>query len=263
MRKLLTLLSILLVVALTACFTSRGDTFRNNNSQLGMGPGSGMMDRHHVQVPREYSELRNPISANDESLERGRNIYTEYCATCHGDYGNGDGPGGVSLDPVPAAIAHTSQMMSDAYLFWRITEGGTSFETGMIPYRDILSENERWDVINYVRALGNGQIQPDNFIGGERFDGTFELRNRAEMLSQAVGEGLITRVEADIFDLVHAEIDRYTQEESLSGLSSIHGRADGLPEILDCLVTSGEISREAMVTFLEIHGILIDAGVME
>jgi len=271
MRKLLTLFSIFMVVALAACSASRddtnlnplekeSDTFQSNNS---MGPGSGMMDQHHAQVPGEYSGLRNLISANDESLERGGEIYAVHCATCHGDFGNGDGPGGESLDPAPAPIAHTSQMMSDAYLFWRITEGGTGFETGMIPYRDILTENQRWDVINYMRALGSGHVQPDKFIGGEPFDDASELRNRAEMLSQVVGEGLITRVEADLFDKVHSEIDRYTQDESLSGLGSINGRADALPDILEALVASGGITTDEMNTFLELHDILIDAGVMQ
>lgn len=98
-----------------------------------MGPGSGMMNRHHVKIPDEYAGLNNPVPADDASLARGGEICTTHCATCHGNFCNGDGPGGASLDPAPAPIGHTSQMISDAYLFGRITEGGVPFGTGMIP----------------------------------------------------------------------------------------------------------------------------------
>jgi len=47
----------------------------------------------------------------------------------HGDGGMGDGPAGKGLVPAPVPIAHTSQMMSDSYLFRRISEGGAQFET--------------------------------------------------------------------------------------------------------------------------------------
>jgi len=83
------------------------------------------------------------------------------------------------------------------------------------------------------------------------------------MLSQVVGASHITRVEIDLFDKLNAEINRYTQEESFSGLGPSNGRADALPEILETLIASGEISREAMVIFLDIHEILIYAGVMQ
>ena len=67
----------------------------------------------------------------------------------------GDGPTASALDPAPAAIAHTSQMSGDDYLFWRISEGGVPFETAM-PVFKALEEQDRWDVIDYIRALGKG-----------------------------------------------------------------------------------------------------------
>ena len=67
-----------------------------------MGPGSGMMARHHVRVPEPYAGLTNPVPPDQASLERGAELYTTLCASCHGDGGMGDGPAGVSLDPLPA-----------------------------------------------------------------------------------------------------------------------------------------------------------------
>lgn len=228
----------------------------------GMGPGSGMMDRHHVQVPDEFAGLDNPIPANEDSLLRGEESYVAQCATCHGDYGNGDGPGGANLDPAPAPIAHTSQMMSDAYLFWRITEGGIPFETGMLPYRDILDEQARWDVINYVRALGRGQVQPGEHMGGRPFDPAQEQARRAEMLSGAVEQEIITQAEADLFDRMHNIMDEYLSQGIHSGMGA-SSRADALPQILEAMVAAALISQDQSNSFLDVHDRLIEAGLMQ
>ena len=136
------------------------------------GRGRGMMQFHHSTVPEEYAGITNPIPADDASIARGGETYASHCATCHGDGGMGDGPGGVSLDPAPAPIVHTSQMMGDDYLFWRVSEGGLGepFNTGMIPWGNILTEDQRWDILNYVQALGSGQLMPDHNQGGAMLD---------------------------------------------------------------------------------------------
>jgi mono/diheme cytochrome c family protein len=119
-----------------------------------------MMDRHNAVVPEPYAGLTNPIAADKESLARGQVIYTASCATCHGDGGLGDGPSGVSLDPAPALLAHTSVMLGDDYLFWRTAEGGADFGSTMPAWKDALDDEGVWDVINYVRALGQGEVTP-------------------------------------------------------------------------------------------------------
>ena len=71
----------------------------------------------------------------------------------------GDGPTGETLDLPPAAIAHTSQMMGDDYLYYRVSEGGAAepFISSMPAWKGVLDEEARWDVINYVRALDGGE----------------------------------------------------------------------------------------------------------
>ncbi len=137
-----------------------------------MGGGNSMMARHSAPIPADYKGLSSPVAADEASLERGAQQYTTLCATCHGDGGMGDGPAGAALDPAPSAIAHTSQMMGDDYLFWRISEGGAfdPFNSTMIAWKPVLSEEQRWDVINYMRALGTGQVQPGMGMGGAAFD---------------------------------------------------------------------------------------------
>ena len=270
-QQILTAFLVLAAIFIGACSTSENsnpaDTeslqpVQGGESRMGMGPGSGMMNHHHAQVPEAFAGLTNPIPSSNESLARGEDIYVTHCATCHGDYGNGDGPGGENLDPVPAAIAHTSQMMGDAYLYWRITEGGIPFETGMIPYRDILDEQGRWDVINYVRALGSGQVQPSQHMGGLPFDPSQEQAQRLEMLKQGVNEGVITQDEADHFVRVHTAMDNYLAAEGTSGMDTGQ-RADALPQILAVMVAGDLVTQDQADTFIDVHDRLIEAGLMQ
>jgi mono/diheme cytochrome c family protein len=115
-----------LTVFLAACGA------QGNGTSPGMGMGDdGMMARHHAEIPAEYAGLANPVPADEASLERGARLYATNCASCHGEGGMGDGPAASALDPAPAPVAHSSQMMADDYLFWRLSEGGTPFNTSM------------------------------------------------------------------------------------------------------------------------------------
>jgi len=230
---------------------------------MGMGPGSGMMARHHATIPDEYAGLAKPVAADDLSLERGGEIYTTNCAVCHGDGGMGDGPGAAGLDPAPAAIAHTSQMMGDDYLFWRISEGGAlaPFNSTMIAWKGVLDEGARWDVISYVQALGSGAVRPGQRMGGAAFDPEVEATNQAEMLAKGVEQGVITAAEAAVFAEAHIKVDGQMAQMREDGASG--GMDDMMPDILATLVASGDLSQEQADTFLSVHERLGEAGLMQ
>ncbi len=108
---------------------------------------------HQQAIPEDFAGKENPIPAEADSLSRGQAIYEAQCASCHGETGMGDGPVAESLDPPPAPVAHTSCRLSDAYLFWRIHDGGVQWGTAMPPFGEALSEEDIWHVINYLRSL--------------------------------------------------------------------------------------------------------------
>lgn len=141
----------------TAPTPTQGHTpMMNETPGAGMGMSAlstGMRDRHHARIPQEYAALTNPVAADEASLARGAEIYTTHCLSCHGESGMGDGVASETLEPAPAPISYTSRRMGDGYLFWRVTEGGLPFETAMPAWKDILTEEARWDVINYLRSL--------------------------------------------------------------------------------------------------------------
>ena len=228
----------------------------------GMGPGSGMMARHHATVPQPYAGLVNPVPADQASLERGADLYSTLCASCHGDGGMGDGPAGANLDPVPAPVAHSSQMLGDDMLYWRISEGGAlaPFNSAMPAWKDSLEEQARWDLVNYMRALGRGQVEPRQSAGGAAFDPAAEQAARAEMLALGVEQGVITQAEADLFDQVHAAMD---EQVAAGGSPRVGGMDEMRGTLLAELVEQGTITEEQAIAFEEIHQRLVDAGLME
>ena len=173
----------------------------------------------------------------------------------------GDGPGGAALDPPPTAIAHTSQMMGDAYLFYRISEGGAfaPFNSAMPSWKTALEEEERWDVINYVRALGSGQIEPGRRMGGMMFDPEVEALKHEKMTKEGVELGIITQEQADTFIEVHALLDTL-----MYGEIDRQGSMDDMRSmLLNELKTSGQITQEQADSFTEAHDKLAAAGLME
>jgi len=102
------------------------------------------------KAPAEYVDITSPVKGEAKALSKGKKIYNQICANCHGRTGVGDGPGGKAFDPKPAD--HTSEKVqdqTDGELFWKITNG-----RGEMPvYSQLLSKTQRWQVIEYLRTL--------------------------------------------------------------------------------------------------------------
>jgi len=95
--------------------------------------------------------LRNPFPPTSESVSIGAPVYIENCATCHGTSGLGDGPGGQQGLPKPPAdlFVHVP-LHSDTILFEFIRDGIT--ESGMPGQDGVLSDDDMWHLVNYLRA---------------------------------------------------------------------------------------------------------------
>lgn len=225
-----------------------------------MGMGSGMMERHSAPIPAPYAGATSPVAASDAVLARGGDVYAAQCAVCHGDGGMGDGPTAAVLDPAPVPIARTSQMMRDDYLFWRVSEGGAPFNTAMPTWKETLSEQERWEVIAYVRALGAGQVAPRRGVGGTTFDPQADARQQQEILALAVAQGVITEEEAESFTVVHGALEAYRAANRPAGGDDAMGDE---AEMLAALVAAGSITQAQAEAFPAIHDRLMASGLMQ
>lgn len=94
----------------------------------------------------------NPIQKPDRAvLERGRKIFNTICWTCHGKRGDANGPVvGPDLFPAPVTLhSKAAREYDDRRIFHVITNG----QNKMPSYADIVTPDDRWAVVHYVRAL--------------------------------------------------------------------------------------------------------------
>jgi mono/diheme cytochrome c family protein len=109
------------------------------------------------QAPARAARKKNPIPADQKSIATGKDVYAKQCFSCHGSQGKGDGPASKDLNPRPHDLgAPNVAAQSDGALFWKITEG----KKPMPSFEKLISEDDRWHVINYVRTLAPPTTQP-------------------------------------------------------------------------------------------------------
>jgi mono/diheme cytochrome c family protein len=101
-------------------------------------------------APDAEAKKANPVPADAASLAAGKAAYARNCVMCHGEQGKGDGPASAMFTPSPRDLRDPAIVdQSDGSLFWKLTTG----KKPMPAYKEILTEKERWSVVNYVRQL--------------------------------------------------------------------------------------------------------------
>ncbi len=114
-----------------------------------------------IWTPGHYAEMAWPPSANvPADAPRGRKVYLENCAFCHGPDGRGNGPSAPSMIPRPrdftaGAFKYKSTAAgappSDADLARVIADG---LHASAMPYwRDVLSAGDLRAVADYVKTF--------------------------------------------------------------------------------------------------------------
>ena len=95
--------------------------------------------------------LRNPIPRSTQSIARGRLLFTKNCVVCHGAEGRGDGAAAAALPQRPEDLSRIAPppVFPDGVVAYRIING-----VNMMPaFKAALSENEIWDLLNFIRSL--------------------------------------------------------------------------------------------------------------
>ena len=100
-------------------------------------------------VPADFAGKTNPLGA--DAATAGAEVFKTNCAACHGETGLGDGPAGAALDPAPKNLAELQTQATDDYLFWRINTGKEG--TFMVAWKGVLTEEQIWQAIAFVRTL--------------------------------------------------------------------------------------------------------------
>jgi mono/diheme cytochrome c family protein len=102
-------------------------------------------------APGAAKNLRNPAPPTNDSLRTGMTNYATHCQSCHGARGDGKGERAEKLSIAPSDFTdgHAMSRITDGELFWKISHG----RRPMPAFQDKLTEQERWQVVDYIRTL--------------------------------------------------------------------------------------------------------------
>ena len=148
----LSLGAFLLAGACIGMFFSCNSRKNNNEGDVSMGQDSSWA------APDSTTKVRNPHT-DQKAIAAGESLYQIYCWSCHGETGLGDGAAGGAMGSKPANFQDDRvKSQSDGAMFWKITHGrGT-----MPPFGDVLTEEQRWQLVSFLRKLGRGSNTPFN-----------------------------------------------------------------------------------------------------
>jgi mono/diheme cytochrome c family protein len=115
--------------------TSTADALKYPSS----GGAPGPVARHGAAT----AEIPGSVEAKGDTL------YQNFCATCHGPAGAGDGPVGRRMG-APPLLSARARGFSDGYIYSMIRYG-----RGLMPrYGDkVFDPLDRWAIVNHVRKL--------------------------------------------------------------------------------------------------------------
>lgn len=177
MRKsILSILAFSLLLAVAVIFVTSFDfaitssaqnanssttTNKNQNDSRSIAPGAGAQQqdfsKNTWELPADADKTKNPTTATPESIAKGKELYMERtkgnCVFCHGETGAGNEANMAKLRRKPADLTDKEHMTenTDGELFWKISKG----IQGIMPAGEKrMTEEERWNVVNYVRTLG-------------------------------------------------------------------------------------------------------------
>jgi putative copper export protein/mono/diheme cytochrome c family protein len=119
-----------------------------------MASGVGLRPFVVEAFPTSY--VRSPVRYGALSIARGMPLYAENCVLCHGAHGHGDGQaaGSLPIKPVDLTGEHLFHH-GEGTLFWWISHGIAG--TPMPGFEEQLSESQRWDLLNFLRAQADAE----------------------------------------------------------------------------------------------------------
>ena len=105
-------------------------------------------------VPADKKAKNSYVEFDKSTAKEGEVVYSKNCQSCHGNPGKGNSL--KSLKPIPPDLSLTkTQQLTDGELFYILNTGRMIMPT----FKNVLSENDRWKVISYIRSFNNNYVQ--------------------------------------------------------------------------------------------------------
>lgn len=156
-RGVLVSVAVCALALLGACGDDGSTETADNNAANGStNGGTSSNNTNGLDIPAEHASRTNPKAGDAAAASAGEATYKAQCEFCHGAEGRGDGPSGAGLTPPATDLtAPAFQATSDAYIYFRIADGGEPLSSSMPAYGDSLSEDQIWELITFIRTFGS------------------------------------------------------------------------------------------------------------
>ncbi|HET7377692.1 MAG TPA: c-type cytochrome, partial [Anaerolineae bacterium] len=104
--------------------------------------------------------LTNPFLPDEASLAAGQILFAQNCAACHGEAGRGNGPAtsDPKIRPPDFGSGHLD-IHTDGDIFYWI-QNGFGGDSPMPLFKGKLTDDDTWNLVNYVRRLRNEATGP-------------------------------------------------------------------------------------------------------
>jgi len=144
----------------------QGNAFHKDGRGMRM-PVQGTVARGHLPsatgTQDEAAALPNPLPRTKEVFAQGKAAFSDRCAVCHGPVGNGVGSLTAAYGAKPANLqSQQFRDYADGQIYWAIVNG----KNAMPSQAADLTEDQRWAVVHYVRALQRAQNAKDEDLKG-------------------------------------------------------------------------------------------------
>jgi mono/diheme cytochrome c family protein len=100
----------------------------------------------------EAAKVPNPVAADAASIATGKQVYTRYCAVCHGITAEG-GSGSDISPPAPDLTDQEWKRGSTDGEIFSVIKNGIPPDLNMEPFGDRIKDPDVWSVVNYIRSL--------------------------------------------------------------------------------------------------------------
>jgi len=161
----------------------------------------------NIDYERAGQEVRSPFNSYEHknSLEEGKKLYNIYCAVCHGKKGaaNGTIVENGKYPPPPSYFREDILKLPEGKMFHSVTHG----KNLMGGYSSQLNQEERWQVVSYIRDMQAKHIAKQEKISEE-----------AALRRLFVGEGYLTAAEEARIAEAHSNP---VVDDEYAGLKSI------------------------------------------
>ena len=146
-----------------------GHTIRRGFAAPALFVGGALLAACSSRAPVDGGSLTPPFlempvaprpTATPATVAKGKQVYEANCVQCHGPEGKGDGYGAPFLVPPPRDFTSgqfkfrttaSGQLPTDDDLFRTISRGANG--TGMPPWKYLLSDEDRWALVDYVKTF--------------------------------------------------------------------------------------------------------------